>query len=689
MGRITWDRVVAPDYGSSMQGFRNASEMLGGAITSARAGLKDYDNTRRDRVNKVVAERMSRITDDAAMQEALQTGALFQGINPDLLDASTYEAAMKRPDALLRNEGSRLDNARDMENNTQTKWENTVTRKNEELSRQIAPDIAAVREAHATGDRGKIEAAEAMLSRRMAEIGMRGDQIIDAGRDLNSLQTTDQNQRENDLQYEEGQWDFGVSKEDRAESRFVEATIGRLSEESLTVAESAERLRGLNIPDHLKARIARGLNIPGLVGADDIAGFGSSAGSGHSTPGGLDPSRVMNYQARNLGINEMPENITVGGAIDFGREVNRRGAESSAMGLYQITRSTLQDFAPRVWKGQDWKNKPFDAKAQDEIGKAIFDSSKGSAQALRNRWVSLSTQEAERIRKLPWEQAREVIARKESGANIASMFGPTAAPAQRARQVAMNEVTSDPMVDAYFDNAGNQERVETVAADLLKNDPNFKGMTQVSLENMLEKIQGMADKIAKKEGYPRRRINARQASVLLQNSWGDDTIGNNLMNIFGMGNPSRGGAWEADRAINDDKIEANIRSILGGGVESQANQRDNIIAGEQDDAALQAEIARLIGLAGRAASRGQTDRAEALMAQAEMLQGQTVGIRANQTRTGQGIGPGRRTAIGQSVTRTRLPRRPETAAEARLRERREAAARRANARTRYPNGPKI
>lgn len=130
--------------------------------------------------------------------------------------------------------------------------------------------------------------------------------------------------------------------------------------------------------------------------------------------------RVMNYVAREHGFQSVPESVqTLGQASDFATRVNRAGASSSAMGLYQITGDTLRDFAPRVF-GTNWRNEAFTPAAQEQIAEAIFNSARGSAAALKGRWASLTTAEAERVRQLPWAQARVEIMRGESGGSVSS-----------------------------------------------------------------------------------------------------------------------------------------------------------------------------------------------------------------------------------------------------------------------------
>lgn len=138
-----------------------------------------------------------------------------------------------------------------------------------------------------------------------------------------------------------------------------------------------------------------------------------SAGETFTSAPGAD--RIMNYQARAHGFQSVPAEVqTLGQASDFATHVNQAGVPSSAMGLFQITGDTLRDFAPRVF-GTDWRNHPFDPTSQEQVAEAIFNSAKGDATALHNRWSSLTVAEAERVRHLPWAQASVEIMRGESG----------------------------------------------------------------------------------------------------------------------------------------------------------------------------------------------------------------------------------------------------------------------------------
>lgn len=193
------------------------------------------------------------------------------------------------------------------------------------------------------------------------------------------------------------------------------------------------RLGGI---DHVTALEAAG-EVDG-PSPDAAAYKGPDAGGGKGgdvsfAGGGAGASavRVMNYEAREAGFNAVPASVkTLGGFVDYAKTVNAAGVASSAGGVYQIVGKTMKSYAP-VALGPNWRNAPYDFASQDKVARAVFNANKGSARSLRSQWVSLSVSEAERIRKLPWEQARQVIARKESGGDPAKLSGkPVAAPAK-------------------------------------------------------------------------------------------------------------------------------------------------------------------------------------------------------------------------------------------------------------------
>lgn len=139
------------------------------------------------------------------------------------------------------------------------------------------------------------------------------------------------------------------------------------------------------------------------------------------TPGeftlGHGQDRVVNYEAKGkTGITHVPASIqTIGDLVSWGKSlINDHGVTSTASGVYQITQSTYEEFGEKAL-GKNWRNAPLTVENQDAVARAIFEDAKAKGPtALKRRWVSLSTAEAERLVKGSWEEARNVIIKGES-----------------------------------------------------------------------------------------------------------------------------------------------------------------------------------------------------------------------------------------------------------------------------------
>jgi hypothetical protein len=97
---------------------------------------------------------------------------------------------------------------------------------------------------------------------------------------------------------------------------------------------------------------------------------------------------------------------------------------TGAVGTYQITYGTLQKYAPKVL-GNNWRNTPFTADAQERVARAIYEDVKGGN--LKDTWTGLPANKPGAYSNVPWEQVRGQIARVESGGGVAPA---AAAPAQ-------------------------------------------------------------------------------------------------------------------------------------------------------------------------------------------------------------------------------------------------------------------
>lgn len=132
--------------------------------------------------------------------------------------------------------------------------------------------------------------------------------------------------------------------------------------------------------------------------------------------------------------------LSIGEVQDFQRNTlipNTRGKVGAgpskgtgAVGTYQITYGTLQDYAPKVL-GANWRNTPFTADVQERIAKAIYNDVKGGN--LKDTWAGLPNNRPGQYANVPWEQVRDKIIQVESaGGPRRTPTGGAAAPTSAA-----------------------------------------------------------------------------------------------------------------------------------------------------------------------------------------------------------------------------------------------------------------
>ena len=447
-GPLTWRDVSAPDFSASMQGIGQFSQMLENALGGADKALTEWDNTKTDKVSKeFMLDLFSKYDTPEKFAAAQADGSLMEGMDTSRLNAPAMEFLFGRPNALLDTQGKQLTNQSVTLDNKIKKEEfgwKTDDRNAVEAAKPYA--FKMLETVSAPGKNGGAP-TDAEVAERMAILRKDpqfatvmsnlkpGDQMLMYSQPQAVLKSTlgitsdRQGLRQNDLNYEKGVWEFQASKADRADQ-----TAG------MAAAQEAIEGGGGDI-ETARSILAKKNLTPGAfaVAMNQVSGtygnvyspesYGGDAGAttsgtgGNTGPGGLDPTRVMNYQARAVGFNVVPPEVkTLGQARQFAKKVNAAGADSSAMGLYQIVGKTMEMYGPKVF-GAGWKNVEFSPQNQDKLARAIFEDNKHSARALRGQWASLSPANAERIRKMPWEQARLEIMRLESGGNAGHLSG--------------------------------------------------------------------------------------------------------------------------------------------------------------------------------------------------------------------------------------------------------------------------
>jgi len=456
MARLQWNPLPITDIGESAL---RAQAMAGASIQNAFSGitgaLNQWEGARREDVLSDITRQQMSFSDPDAYRAALANGTI--NLQSDYLRPEDMMRVAGYQDTLAQRRNAEASFDRE---ETQFGWRVDDRTRNENereafasASRAIAPHLAAALTsgdpAAALAARNEIIAANPDLSpQQMHTLLEQSIAAAASGRDL----------RSDNLNYRSSEYNFGRTlktdrEKDRAAVILNELTRDNIDGVSALTALNSDKYANES-PEVVNAIRAA---IPSMFTTLDnvtapAGGFGGGieAPAGGFAGGATDASRVMNYQARNGGFATVPPSVrTLGDASTFAIQVNRAGVPSSAMGIYQITGDTLRDFGPRVF-GNNWQQVAYGPEAEDKIAEAIFNASKGSAASLRGRWVSLSAAEADRVRRLPWAEARRVIAAGESGARIPPA---TSAAAIRESQMSFSDGTA---VGTDNGNGGNQ-----------------------------------------------------------------------------------------------------------------------------------------------------------------------------------------------------------------------------------------
>lgn len=102
MATLTWRNVDAPDFGSSLRGLVASGAMVDNALSRISEGLTQFrDNQRRTNDQQVILNSL-RYTDPKAYQEALTSGAITAGIDPQSVSPQVLASLGSRSADLLR-----------------------------------------------------------------------------------------------------------------------------------------------------------------------------------------------------------------------------------------------------------------------------------------------------------------------------------------------------------------------------------------------------------------------------------------------------------------------------------------------------------------------------------------------------------------------------------------------------------
>lgn len=517
MTRLVWDNIAAPDFSASIQGVRLFSDLIARAGQSAKDTITGLDNRLADQQRMTLAQRMTGFQDADAYQAALASGSILDGLGR--LKADDIIRADARLGTLIGREGdeARLDLTR--EQLRSETWNQDRKQDRYNAQRAAAPALAEIQAAG--GDQAKIAEIRAKYATELAGLDF-GDSR-DVANDANNYITTAKGWRNSDQQYRISDYN-----QDRTEMTDRANDVGlqfaaKYAGQSQAAMESDPEFQALDARGKVAAINALQAWKPADFGGVVSGITGSDAG------GSADPYNTILGNGQ-FGAPPKPlTEMTIGEAINFGRNTlipNTRnnaqlglsnGQGSSAVGAYQFTQGTLADFGPRVL-GPNWANERMTPQVQDRLGRAIFESTRGGAAALKGRWQGLqklSDARVAEIGRMPWEQARAEITKVEIGSPIPS-------PNQRRDLAALaganqtnlgNTSPSDPMMGALVEAGKSRESQTAVLARLTGDNGLFKNANRRDIDRALTDIMTVG------------KVNAAAAAVILEFSGREENVG--------------------------------------------------------------------------------------------------------------------------------------------------------------------
>ncbi len=455
MAQITWRNVDAPNLSGVGDSIRTFGSMLGNATTGLSDALGNFQNSARQEAGNAVMMNALQYQDPDEYRNALASGALFQGVDPSLVNQRTLQGLDERRGTLLNQEGQQGTN--DYNAYRFGRLQNT-----DAAMDAASPAARQLSLAYQSGDPKQIQAAQAAVGEALS--------TLPADEQLR-MQGILQGQSGNALNQQRTRFDLGTSMRDDADTQ---AAIGVMSQitrgaenpnDARILAESYSSQLSPTAQARLQAMLAQ--SYPGVYGN----GVGASATGTAGTRAGSPYDTTYGFNATSTPITQM----SMGEVVNH-QDGMKTNLGASPVGAFQINQATLQDFAPKVF-GADWQTQPMSPENQEKLGKAIFDARKGGN--LKDTWAALPNADAGAYKDMTWEQMKPIIAKAEVGADPLSLVN-KAQGNQAVSTLASGMIDTRSMQDNrgglntdFLGAIGDDAPVGQVADKLLSGD--FKG----------------------------------------------------------------------------------------------------------------------------------------------------------------------------------------------------------------------
>jgi hypothetical protein len=428
-GPLTWRNVEAPDFRSSMEGFRLFSDQLNRAFGTAKDTIGGIQREREDaQSNALLFDLASYTNNPDKLQADLASGALRAKYNPSQLSDEALKALANRPKELLAY-------ASEAANQQHLDWGRRNVVNDDAALRSAAPVLAEFQKLRAAGDDAGaqkiLDSNKELISKLHPSVTsglIKGG--LDLARDQAGLTGTRVGNFVTSKRFE---WE-GT---DRQEERDATALTGILRTKAVDgmdvesiVNQNYDSLVKQYGPQVVEAARNRAISsLGGLQTQFDPGAGGGTVGSagapGNGTGiGGKNLYDVLLGDTSNGGNSygfappKPVSQMTMGELFNYQRSTMvpatakagvGGGKGSSAAGAYQIVSKTLEDAAPEVF-GANWRNVQFTPENQDKIAEYLFNNADKTQ--LHKVWEGLPAGD---YRGKTWAEMRGLITSRESG----------------------------------------------------------------------------------------------------------------------------------------------------------------------------------------------------------------------------------------------------------------------------------
>ena len=381
MAQLKWSDVNAPHFNGAVQGLATAGQLIGNGFNGLSSALGQYGDQ----------EALSRL---AQYRDA---GLLGSDLNSGLFDTRNASAAalgtiMARGQALENQQAQTIAN----EHNAAM---NPLTQQNQQL----------INDSRVLGN-----------SYDMANNPMRlANTAIDLSQKAISQARTEANYQRNIK--------LNTGFQNLVRSGMQDATS--MDNWVNSFADPLDKQAAMQIVQQYAPSIGKPVMAPdGITTSAGTVIPGASAALGNAAVAGTrnGDSHDVVYGYGKYGLPPKPiSQMTMGEAVDFGKVLigatkgtlpnQPANLGTSAMGRYQFTQGTLQNYGPKVF-GKDWNTTVLTPENQNKLAEALFnDTKKGNLKAI---WEGLPDATPGAYANKSWDEMRGVITKVESPTNL-------------------------------------------------------------------------------------------------------------------------------------------------------------------------------------------------------------------------------------------------------------------------------